>query len=64
MKSMKDDEFDLVWGVGNIARLIGRTPRQTFHYVRNGHLPAKKIGRRWVAERSALVRFFRMDSNE
>jgi hypothetical protein len=51
-------QIDLVWEVEAIARLIGRTPRQTFHMLSKGLLPAKKIGGRWVAERGRLLQFF------
>ncbi|NTH65289.1 DNA-binding protein [Agrobacterium rhizogenes] len=50
--------LDLVWEVEEIASLIGRTRRQTFHLLTNGQLPAKKVGGRWVAERSKLIAFF------
>ncbi|WP_086023311.1 hypothetical protein [Sinorhizobium fredii] len=50
--------IDLIWEVDEIAKLIGRTPRQTFHMLKTGQLPAKKVGGRWVAERGQLVRFF------
>tara|TARA_R110002020_G_scaffold15142_3_gene53777 strand:+ start:614 stop:805 length:192 start_codon:yes stop_codon:yes gene_type:complete len=50
--------FDLVWGVGAIAKLIGRTHAATYHMCANGELPAKRVGRRWVAKREALERFF------
>lgn len=50
--------LDLIWEAEEIARLIGRTPAQTFYMLRTGQLPGKKIGRRWVAERGALLRFF------
>lgn len=50
--------IDLLWEVSEIAKLIGRTERQTFHLLSTGQLPAKKVGGRWVAERSKLIRFF------
>lgn len=50
--------LDLIWEVAEIARLIGRTERQTFHLLQSGQLPAKKVGGRWVAERGQLIRFF------
>ncbi|QFI65227.1 DNA-binding protein [Sinorhizobium alkalisoli] len=50
--------FELVWGVHEIAKLIGRTPRQTFHMLSKGELPARKVGGRWVAERGKLIAFF------
>ncbi|MDX0973557.1 DNA-binding protein [Sinorhizobium medicae] len=56
---MADDEkLNLVWGVGEIARIIGRSERVTFHLVTTGAIPAKKVGGRWVAERSKLIAFF------
>ena len=50
--------LDLIWEVSEIAKLIGRTERQTFHLLNGGQLPAKKVGGRWVAERSKLIAFF------
>ncbi|MCV3738355.1 DNA-binding protein [Rhizobium sp. TRM96647] len=52
------EKIDLVWGAEDIATVIGRTPRVTFHLLNTGALPAKKVGGRWVAERNTLVRFF------
>ncbi|RUM18713.1 DNA-binding protein [Rhizobium phaseoli] len=54
----KEPQFDLIWGGAEIAKLIGRTKRQTFHMLETGQLPAKKVGDRWVAERGTLLRFF------
>ncbi|MAY30569.1 MAG: hypothetical protein CL627_15430 [Aurantimonas sp.] len=54
--------IDLIWGVNAIARAIGRTDRQTFHMVSTGELPAKKIGNRWVIERSKLIAHFTEDA--
>ncbi len=51
-------KLDLVWGGEEIAKIIGRTPRVTFALLEKGELPAKKVGRRWVAERSKLIAFF------
>ncbi|MHC1547777.1 DNA-binding protein [Phyllobacterium sp. K27] len=50
--------IDLLWEVSEIAKLIGRSERQTFHLLSTGQLPAKKVGGRWVAERSKLIAFF------
>jgi hypothetical protein len=50
--------LNLVWGAEAIAAVIGRTPRQTFHLLDGGQLPARKVGGRWVAERGKLVAFF------
>lgn len=48
----------LAWGCEAIAEEIGRTPRQTFHMLTRGELPAKKVGGRWVASRKKLREFF------
>jgi hypothetical protein len=56
-----EKQLELVWGAEAIAKLIGRSARATFHMLDNGELPAKKVGGRWVAERSKLIAFF-MDS--
>ncbi len=59
---MTDDRsqtLDLIWEVSDIAKIIGRSERQTFHMLNKGELPAKKVGGRWVAERNALIAFFK-----
>lgn len=56
--TVTESALDLVWEVSEIAKIIGRTPRQTFHMINKGELPAKKVGGRWVAERSKLIAFF------
>lgn len=50
--------IELIWGGDNIAKIIGRTKRITFHLLETGQLPAKKVGGRWVAERNKLLNFF------
>jgi hypothetical protein len=57
----EESTIELIWGINAIARLIGRTDRQAFHMVSTGQLPAKKVGGRWVAERSKLIAFFMDD---
>lgn len=52
------ESLDLAWGAREIARLIGKTPRATFHLLENGQIPAKKIGHQWVASKSALREHF------
>jgi hypothetical protein len=49
---------DLVWGLPGIGKVIGRDPRQTFHMANAGQIPARKVGGRWCASRSALRRHF------
>lgn len=56
------ENLELVWGAEAIAKLIGRTRRVTFHLLTTGAIPAKKVGDRWVAERSKLISFFMEDA--
>lgn len=64
MTTCKTDEnpLELIWEVAEIAKLIGRTERQTFHLLSSGQLPAKKVGGRWVAQRGKLIAFFMGDA--
>ncbi len=55
--------MDLIWGVAEIAKVISRTERQTYHMIQSGHLPVvKQVGERYVASRSKLVAFFMEDA--
>ncbi|WP_105370614.1 hypothetical protein [Neorhizobium huautlense] len=56
--SGNESKMDLIWGGEEIAKVIGRTARITFALLEKGEIPAKKVGGRWVAERSKLVAFF------
>lgn len=58
MTSELHEPLDLVWGAAAIAKVIGHTTRATFHMLEAGELPARQIGRRWVASRKALEVFF------
>lgn len=53
------ETIDLVWGVEEIGKVIGRNYRQTYHMIQSGHLPmVKHIGERYVASRQKLIEFF------
>ena len=52
------ENIDLVWGATEIAKVIGRSARSTFHMLERGDLPARKVGSRWVADRTRLKTFF------
>lgn len=56
---MADTELDTldepIWGVENFAKVIKRTPRQTFHLIYAGQLPVKKVGERYVSTRRKLL---------
>jgi len=59
----KSDGLDLIWGIEDIGKLIGRNYQQTYHMVRAGKLPmVRQIGERYVASRSKLVKFFMDDA--
>jgi hypothetical protein len=51
-----DEKSDVLWGASAIGRAIGKPRRATFHLLESGHLPARKIGRQWVASRRRLLR--------
>ena len=52
-------ENPFAWGSDEIGHVIGRNPRQTHHLLTKGEIKsAKKVGGRWVASISALLREF------
>ncbi|TPK42622.1 MULTISPECIES: DNA-binding protein [unclassified Mesorhizobium] len=58
MKVATSDAIDLVWGAAAIGKEIKQKPRQAFHMLEAGLLPARKVGNRWVADRGKLRKFF------
>ena len=58
MADTPTDTLDLAWGAREIARLIGKTPRATFHLLEQGQIPARKVGAQWVASRKKLRELF------
>lgn len=55
--------LDLIWGVEDIGKLIGRNYQQTYHLIATGKLPmVKQIGERYVVSRAKLVAFFLEDA--
>jgi hypothetical protein len=48
-------ENDVVWNAGPIGEVIGKNERATYWLLENGRLPAKKVGRNWVASRKKLL---------
>jgi hypothetical protein len=47
----------LLWGAGAIGRAIQRSEPATSRLLRLGHLPATRVGDRWVANESRLRHF-------
>ncbi len=59
----ENEKLDLVWGVGEIAKLIGRSYQQTYHMITGGKLPiVKQVGERYVVSRAKLIAFFMEDA--
>jgi hypothetical protein len=49
-------ESDFLWGAVAIGRETNLKPRQVFHMLEHGLLPAKKVGGKWCSSRAALRR--------
>ena len=43
------------WGAVAIAEAIERPVRETYWLLENGKLPARRVGRKWVASRERLI---------
>lgn len=57
--SENEEALDLVWGIEEIGKLIGRSYQQTYHMVKSGHLPmVKQFGERYVVSRKKLIAAF------
>ncbi|MHB2265689.1 hypothetical protein [Aliihoeflea sp. PC F10.4] len=55
--------LDLIWGVEEIGKIIGRNYQQTYHMIATGKLPmVKQIGERYVVSRAKLITFFMEDA--
>jgi hypothetical protein len=53
------DDEPLVWGVENIAKVIGRTERATFHLLEKHGIPgAQRLGGRWCMKPSVFRKSF------
>jgi hypothetical protein len=57
VRVVPDDQplsHDLLTGAKAIADYIGWPLRQTFFAIEQGHLPALKVGAKWLARKSEL----------
>ncbi len=60
---MEAEGLDLIWGVEDIGKLIGRNYQQTYHMISTGKLPmVRQIGERYVVSRAKLIAFFMEDA--
>ena len=50
------EQSDFIWGAVAIGREANLKPRQVFHMLEKGLLPAKKVGNKWCSTRTALRR--------
>ena len=58
LETLSEDP-NVIWGAENIGKVIGLTPRQTFHLLEEGHLRgATKVGSRWCITRQNLMANF------
>jgi hypothetical protein len=46
---------DILWGAAAIGEAIGRNTRVTYHLLERGLLPARKLGKVWVASRRKVL---------
>lgn len=51
-------ELQLVWGAEAIAAELGVSARRAYHLLEQREIPARKVGGRWVADKSRLRDFF------
>lgn len=49
-----EKESRLIWGAAEIAEIINRGVRATYHMLESGYLPARKAGELWVAKQDEL----------
>ena len=55
----RDEQRAFAWGAEQIGRILDLSPRQAHHLLTTGRIKsAQKIGGRWCAARSALLREF------
>ena len=64
MESSMTDQIEIdpldvpLWGCRAIAAVINRPPRATFHLLKAGRLPARKVGDTWVSTPRQLLAVF------
>jgi hypothetical protein len=51
------NQSDVVWGATEIARIAGLPDRASaYNLLTHGHLPGRRVGRRWVSTVSQIRR--------
>jgi len=49
---------DVLSGVAAISEFTGDPVRRTYHLLETGQLPAFKLGGRWIARKSSILKHF------
>lgn len=57
------DSQCLLKGAKEAANALGLRPREIYHLLDHGLIPAKKIGGRWYFYRDDLIENFRVDAH-
>lgn len=52
--SLDSGNHDIVWGIREIAEELNLNKRRCHYLLAKGHIPARKIGDRWISSRKAL----------
>lgn len=52
------EPLDLVWGADKIGAVLGITEGQAKYGLSKGEIPGRKTLGKWVASRTALLRYF------
>jgi hypothetical protein len=52
--AMSSEQLDLLWGAEAIGHYLGITVRKAYFLLERGDLPARKVGKNWVASRGNL----------
>jgi hypothetical protein len=50
----RDNLDEVLWGAEAIGAEMNLDPRQAYHALESGHLPATKIGHKWASTRRRL----------
>lgn len=49
------DRPKLLWGTAAVAKSLGVSKRTAAHLLEAGHVPARKVGKKWVAEEGRVL---------
>ena len=55
VSNTSSSDHDVVWGGLAIAKVLNVSERRAWYMLEHGLLPATRVGKKWVASRSALL---------